>query len=53
MSALAAQLTVLIPFGLFGFIEAGFDIGFWVVFLDPRQNVFGVQRDALPSADTL
>jgi len=42
-AAFTAQTAIRIACGLLGFVIALFDIGLGVVFLDPGQDVFGVE----------
>ena len=51
MAFLAAQLAVRVALGLFGLGVALADVGFGVVFLDPGDDVLGVQRDHIAEID--
>jgi hypothetical protein len=51
MLSFAAQLAVWVAGRLLGLVEAIVHRGFGIVFLDPGQDVFGVQADALPYFD--
>lgn len=44
---LTAELTIGIALGLFGFVKALFDKTLRIVFLNPRQDVFGVEADLI------
>ena len=48
---LAAQLAVRVALGLFGLVVAVADVGFGVVFLDPGDDMLGVQGDHVAEID--
>ena len=47
MAAFAAQAAVGVTGWLLGFVEAVAKVGFGVIFLDPSNDVFGVEGNAL------
>ena len=53
VTTLAAKFAVGITSGLVGLVVATGHIGFGVVLLDPGDDVFGVQRDAIAAVEPL
>ena len=47
VAAFAAEPTIGIARGLLGFVEAIRDVSFRIVLFDPRQDMFGIERNTL------
>ena len=51
MFSFATQFAIEIASRLFVFIETLADISLRIIFLDPGNDVFGVQRNTIPCED--
>jgi hypothetical protein len=51
VATLAAEFAVAVSFGLAGLVIATLNIGFGIVFLYPRNDMFGIEGDTIAAAD--